>query len=77
VGSLDAKCGSATTPAAVDTMDAAKMLSLAAPARFGLNAKLEMTVRWVPLSACGAGGRRVPARAVQLTATAVLTSLVR
>jgi hypothetical protein len=35
---------SATTPAAVDTMDAAKMLSLAAPAGFGLNARLEMTV---------------------------------
>jgi hypothetical protein len=57
VGSLDAKSGSATTPPAVDTMDAARMLSLAAPARFGLNARLEMD-RGVtaPLFACVAGG---------------------
>ena len=37
------------------------MISLAAPARFGLNAKLEMTVPWVPLSAWGAGGWRFEA----------------
>jgi hypothetical protein len=61
VGSLDDKCACTTTPAAVDMMDAAKMLSLAAPARFGLNATLEMTVPWVPLSARGAGGWRFEA----------------